>query len=62
MILLTGQGDRGNLRASNGGADGFADSHHIECKAVFCRDLPVGRFFAFMIILASWKPDPKSSF
>jgi len=42
---LTGQGDRGNLRAFNGGADGVTDSRHVIVKptlpgfaggAIFC--------------------------
>ena len=30
MILLTGQEDRGNLAAFNGGADGVTDSRYME--------------------------------
>jgi hypothetical protein len=58
MILLTGQGDRGNLVAFNGGTDVVMDSHQI-IKIRFCRDFAAGRFLAFMINFASWKPDPK---
>jgi hypothetical protein len=47
MILFTGQRDRGNLVASNGGADGVTDSRHIICKAVFAKILLTGRFFVF---------------
>jgi hypothetical protein len=57
VICLTGQGDRGNLRACNGGADGATDLRHIECKAVFAGILPVGRFFA-MWVIGKIKPSP----
>jgi hypothetical protein len=60
MIFLTGQEDRGNLRAFNGGADGVTDSRQTECKAATDGILPVGRFSAFLITFASWKPDPKA--
>ena len=48
MILLTGQGDRVNLVAFNGGAYGVTNSRQI-IRNHFRRDFAGGAVFSFMV-------------
>lgn len=58
-ISLTGQGDRGNLVAFNGGADEVTNSLQI-IRNHFRRDFAGEAVFCVLITFASWKPDPKT--